>query len=263
MLRLITNITLGPTALGALPRMACAQTPGTRLQGSIEVVGVDMHGDTVSIRYRVRAEATTPETFFSLTLPLPQFAITVRADTASRLWHSSNRIGRRPVATWDYVGEAPMLVSPPLSSTAIGVPELADAWIEGYQEPFVEGTPQADSAIADTTGYQYGARKLRLVGVGPRASTLTLDQRLTRLGAALSERCRFGFVTGPGLCASLTAKLTATQNSIARRNSNAAIGQLGAFKAEVSAQRGKGVDETTYWLLTALADVALAGLPLH
>jgi hypothetical protein len=140
---------------------------------------------------------------------------------------------------------------------------LADAWIEGYHDPFVEGTPQADSAGADTTGYQYGARRIRVVGVGPRASTLDPDQRLAWLGAALSERCRLGYVTKPGLCNSLTAKIAAAQNSITRGNGNAALGQLGAFKAEVAAQRGKGVDETTYWLLSALADIVIAGLPTH
>lgn len=263
MMRLISRIWLGLITLGAIPLTACAQTPGTRLQGAVEVVGVSMNGDTVSVRYRVRAEATSPELFFSLSLPVPDFALSVRADTTSDLWHTSDRIGRRPVASWSYLGDGPMLVSPPLAVTATGVPELADAWIAGYHEPFEEGTPRADSSGADTTGYQYGARKIRVVGVGPKPSTLTLADRFTRLGAALDERCRLGFVTKPGLCNSLTAKLTAAQSAVARGNGNAARGQLGAFNAEASAQRGTGVDETTYWLLSALADIVIAGVPAH
>ncbi len=124
-------ISLGLITLGAAPLTACAQTPGTRLQGAVELVGLEMHGDTLSARYRVRADATTPEPFFSLTLPLPEFALTVRADTADRFWHSSNRVGRRSVASWAYIGEAQMLVSPPLVFSAIGVPELADAGSRG------------------------------------------------------------------------------------------------------------------------------------
>ncbi len=261
MMRLIARISLGLITLGAAPITACAQTPGTRLQGTVEVVGLEVHGDTVAIRYKVRADASTPEPFFALTLPLTHPAILVRVDTTSRTWRSTNRVGRQSVASWAYVGDAQMLVSPSLSFTAIGVPELADAWITGYHEPFVEGTLQADSAGADTTGYRYGSRKIRVVGVGPRASTLSLDQRFARLSAGLSERCRLGYVTPQGLCNSLSAKLAATQNSLARGNTSAARGQLTAFKTELSAQRGKGVDDTTYWFLSALAEIAIAGLP--
>lgn len=260
---LIVRSVLGLIALGTLPITACAQTPGTRIMGEVETVDLQTHGDTVTIRYRVRTDASTPEPFRALTLPLAEPAIFVRADTASRAWRSTNHVGNQTVARWASLGGGQFELSPSLSFAAIGVPQLADAWIQGRHEPFEEGTPQADSAIADTTGYQYGARKVRVVGVGPRASTLSVDQRLARLGAALSERCRLGFVTQSGLCNSLTAKITAAQNSVARGNGNAARGQLGAFKAEVSAQRGKGVDETTYWLFSALADIALAAIPAH
>jgi hypothetical protein len=259
--RFLVNVSLGLVAFGAAPLALSAQTPGTRLRAAVEVVGLEVYGDTMAVRYRVRTDVATPERFRALTLPLAEGAIYVRADTVSGAWRSTNHLGDRPVARWAHLGNSQSEVSPPLSLTAFGVPELADAWIEGHHEPFEEGTAEADSANADTTGYQYGARKIRIIGVGPRPSTLSVNERFTRLGAALGERCRLGFVTKAGLCNSLTAKLSAAESAVARGNGNAASGQLGTFKAEISAQRGKGVDETTFWLLSALADVTIAGLP--
>ena len=79
----------------------------------------------------------------------------------------------------------------------------------------------------------------------------------------MSERCRLGYLAQPGLCNSLSAKFSTAQSSLARGNWTAVRGQLGSFKGELSVQRGKGVDETIYWLLSALADVVVAGLPGH
>jgi len=248
-------------ALACAPFAVHAQTPGTRFEGTIDVTRIELRGDTVTVSYRVYARATSPEPFFAFTLPLTQSPITVQSDPVSREWRGTKRVGRLPVAGWAYLGEAVPAESPMLMVTALGIPELTDAWVQGAREPFTEGTPQADSSFADTTGYQYGSRKVRVVGIGPMASTLTLDERLARLTAGLSERCQLGAITSQGTCRSLEAKLTAARASIGRNNSNAARGQLGAFKAELSAQRGKAVDETSYWLLSTLADLVMAGLP--
>lgn len=259
-MRVIAKGAFGLLALAAVPLTACSQTPGTRLKGGVEVVNVEVKGDTTTIRYRVHADPATPEPFFSLTLPLMQPPILVRADTTGRLWHSSPHVGRYPVASWAYIGDAQMLTSPSLDLTTIGVPGLADAWIEGYHEPLEEGTPEADSAGADTTGYQYGARKIRVVGVGPRASSLSRDQLLARTEDALDERCGAGAGIPRGICTSLTAKLTAAKSALARGDATAARGQVAAFAAELTAQRGKGLDETTYWLLSALAGLVTSRL---
>jgi hypothetical protein len=224
------------------------------------VTRIDLRGDTVTVSYRVHARATSPEPFFAFTLPLTQSPIAVQSDPVSPEWRGTLRVGRLPVARWAYLGESVLAESPALMVTALGVPELTDAWVRGAREPFTEGTPEADSAAADTTGYQYGSRKVRVVGIGPMASTLPLDERLTRLTSGLSERCQLGAITSQGICRSLEAKLTAARSSIARNNANAARGQLGAFKAELSAQRGKAVDETSYWLLGTLADLVVLGL---
>jgi hypothetical protein len=54
--------------------------------GDVETVDLQTHGDTVTIRYRVRTDASTPEPFRALTLPLAEPAIFVQTDTASRTW---------------------------------------------------------------------------------------------------------------------------------------------------------------------------------
>ena len=80
------------------------------------------------------------------------------------------------------------------------------------------------------------------------------------LEAARSGACDLTWISSPGICNSLAQKLTAASAALARGDTVAAKDQLGAFRNELDAQRGKHVSENAYWLLRPNATWVVAHL---
>jgi hypothetical protein len=116
--------------------------------------------------------------------------------------------------------------------------------------PLVSDLSANDQANID--GMRYVAREAgNLVPrLEQRRTSSTPASLLQALQGAQAATCRIGWVSGSGICNSLESKLDAAANALTRGNANAASNQLDAFLAEVSAQRGKAVNENAYLLLS-------------
>ncbi|MDP2529830.1 MAG: hypothetical protein Q8W51_08830 [Candidatus Palauibacterales bacterium] len=79
------------------------------------------------------------------------------------------------------------------------------------------------------------------------------DEILRQMSTLLDFSCRRGWIDNHGICNSLSKKLQHVHSSVADGNDQAASGQLGAFRHELSAQRGKHVSESAFGALDLYA----------
>jgi hypothetical protein len=104
--------------------------------------------------------------------------------------------------------------------------------------------------LADTTGLQYGMTNVQVVGVGPAPSATSASSVAGLLSNSIASICSSGDAEQRGVCHSLQVKLRASEAARTSGKLEAARGSLNALLNELSAQRGKGVSETAYFLLS-------------
>lgn len=261
-LQLIPGIALVISVL--ISPSACAQVPGARIAAEIQLVDASRSGDTTHLVYRIRLLATSPEKFFSLSIPLPRSAVSVRAESPPGIWETGTRVRERPVAQWALL-DPDLLTSDSASTrlhlTAIGIPVLTEGALEGYHEPYAEGSPQADSMLADTTGLRYGMTNVRVVGIGSVPSATSASAVAALLSNSMASICSSGGTERQRICNSLQAKFQASEAARAAGKFEAAGGSLSALLNELSAQRGKALSETAYYLLTLQVSILREKLP--
>ncbi|HEX6940536.1 MAG TPA: hypothetical protein VF158_14060 [Longimicrobiales bacterium] len=93
--------------------------------------------------------------------------------------------------------------------------------------------------------------------VGPVFPPQSMNPEL--LSTLVERACTdLGWITNPGVCRSLEAKLEAAARALERGQMEAARGQLGSFLQELEAQHGpepgKHVSDNAYWLLKINAE---------
>jgi len=258
------RIRLMLSAFFVLPAMLCAQgPPGTNVRVAITVSSLTRAGDTVSIAYRIanRRESAEPVSTFYVETPSPAIRVTLPGPTT--IWFASDSIADYPIVSWSALDTALIgagKTSPDLSFSAIGIPGIVDAHVEGYYPPpeLIE-----DSLVAEPdflTTLKTHAIHVRVVGVHVLDKSLGAAAFITRLETLRAESCTLGWVSNTGICQSIRAKLDAALAAVQRGQGSVASNQLKALLNEVDAQRGKQVNDSAFHLLRANVEYILTRL---
>jgi hypothetical protein len=210
-------------------------------------------GDTVTLVYAVENVRVGGEDFSALLVTMP--APVVRMSKPARLeWVTSGRYRKQGVAVWVLVTEEmlhPGQTSPDLSVAARGLPDLVRYWavpdLEAHPPRYIDGDSDEDPYfIYSDTGTTVG-----IVPVPPGATPASLADRLRALAARACGQ--LGWISKPGVCHSLDAKLANAQGAIGSGQATAAQNELSAFANELDAQHGsqpgKAVSDEAHALL--------------
>lgn len=140
--------------------------------------------------------------------------------------------------------------------TSRWLPGIDRAVVGGEVEPPVwpsgEATPRAASKLARSVNSEYlgGKKADTLAPLKDPASFAVLDHGVGLILADLSRVCSLGWVNNAGVCNSLEVKLKEAQTTVLRNDSLLAGNHLNALQNELSAQRGKHVNELAFLLLS-------------
>lgn len=239
----------------AVPSIVVAQgRPGTNLSVEVEVASVDMHGDTVFVRYRLRNSSSSAERLRAFTVDAPTGVASIERPEPRDAWYPLTSYRGRPVATWSALGDAlpPGATSPELSFSARGLPGVVTAWIRGNFPPPLLG----DSTVVapSTDPLTVNSMPLHTVGVVPAPPASSLSALGARLLALADTSCgNLHWITSVGICTSLRAKIDAAVHDLDRGQLAAAARTLRALLDELDAQNGQHVSRAAYWLLHANA----------
>jgi hypothetical protein len=239
--------------LGAPPSVRAQEVEGTRIQLDVSVVSVVRSADTTRVSYVLNNRASSVERMLAFTVEAPTI-VAVSYPIPVSSWQALIRYASRHVAQWAALNDSlmqPGTRSQVLTLTAIGLPAVVDAHVEGFYELPV----YADAAEAPLEDpLQTRAVHLRVVGVAPVPPGATPLDLARRLIAQRDEACRLGWADVKGVCNSLDAKLDAAVRALTRDDTAAAMGELEAFLNELDAQRGQHLNDAAYFLLKINAE---------
>lgn len=145
-----------------------------------------------------------------------------------------------------------------LNITTPLLPTIGEVRVIGSAQGVVwasEDVPDEAARLSHTVdGRDGGWYALPAVVPGRHASALSTPVvGLNWLAADLAQACKLEWIASAGVCNGLRAKLANARTSVDGRNLQAARGMLDAFLKELSAQRGKHVDENAFALLEVIA----------
>jgi hypothetical protein len=251
-----------------LPLSSSAQR---RNLGTVLPLGVRVHvreatmvGDTVTLGYAVENVRAGGEDFSALLVATP--AAVIRMPKPARFdWVTHPRYRKHDVAVWVLVEDEmlhPGQTTPDLTIVARGLPDVVRYWavpdLEAHPPRYVDEDDSEDSYFAySDTG--------RTVGIVPMPTVATPAALAARLRALAGDACGWlGWISREGVCQSLDVKLAHVQAAVASGQVTVARGELGAFVAELDAQRGpqpgKAVSDEAHALLALNAAFLLSRL---
>ncbi len=251
---LIAVLAVSFSASGALS----AQRPsGTNLSVTVRVSRIIRSGDTVTIEYHVRNDATSGDSLWTFTVEAGSAAISIEADLPRGDWSGWTRYGSVDVAHWALLEHlvGPGGESAALRYRALGVPGITVYYAGGdwpvppYQPVNLDTIPR----VSERGNLASHAVRGLTVGIEPQPPDRSPGALNERLRAFLSRACALGWISNAGVCNSLQVKLDQAARSLERGNGTEARRQLGAFLEELEAQHGpepgKHVNNSAYWLL--------------
>jgi hypothetical protein len=154
-----------------------------------------------------------------------------------------------------------------LRASAEPAPWVRQAFVDAVETigdpvylPIVSDMSAHDTATIN--GKRYVARNAGMIApvlLQRREATAPLSL-FASLQAQESAACRVEWLTGGGICNSLSVKLTAAARGLARGQAAVARNVLDAFLSELTAQRGKAVNEHAYILLAGNAQYLMSRL---
>ena len=205
----------------------------------VNVAALDVRGDTVRVAYTVTNAPTSTADLFAFTVDAATHLVEIERPSRSVAAHTliAHDFGGRPVASWGFVDPtiAPAASAPSLAYRAIGLPGLVKYWATPYQAPdTIEAADVSSEELAAGPGASAADSGLT-VGVVPFPADRSRSALLHRLTTMLDRVCMRGWVDNQGVCNSLRVKIDHDQ--------------MDALLNELSAQRGKHVNETAYFLL--------------
>lgn len=216
---------------------------------------------TLNYVYQLKNTATSPEAtkIYSLILvPCDDLGATVSSNQwvpeASVLELISARACEFGAPTRSLLAPGSMLTDAKVTSRWL--PGIGRAMVSGEGHPPVwpsgEATPTAAYDLARSVNSAYlGGKKIdMLVPLKDPASFATADRGIGLVQADLSKTCTLGWVKSAGICNSLEVKLNHAQAAIAQSDLRLAGNHLKSLQNELSAQRGKDVDELAFLLLS-------------
>lgn len=242
------RLALACAVLGMVaPRQArCQGVPGTNLTATVELLALEMRGDTTAVTYRVVNHATSLERVAAFTVMAPARPLSISTPAPPRDWLVGRNFGEYTAATWAALEDSilrPGSSSQPLSFRAIGFPGIVDAYLEGDSLPRVEDIP--DSLL--NAGPLALSVPLRVVGVEPFLDLATPRVLVARLDGLVVETCELGWISDARLCAMLRETLRGGPPN------------LTLFNSQLTSQDRPGGPESdaAYLLLTLNVDYIL------
>jgi hypothetical protein len=206
----------------------------------------------VKISYVVHVGTATHDSLAQFVVDAPTL-LRVQLPGDPSEWFVLSASQHRSVATWaKFHGfTAPGDSTPPLTLTARGLIDIVPYWagIVPHGDTMIVDTG-ADSVVAgaDTVIHVEGSTGLT-VGVRPFPADTSAAALATRLSGLIDRVCALGWIQSNGeFCRSLEAK------------AKPETGPLNAMLHELSAQRGKRVNEAAYVLLSQNASFLLLRL---
>jgi hypothetical protein len=231
--------------LGLFATPGAAQTAESTLRLSVDARAEPLSGGRVRMSYRVTnlPGSTSALESFAVLTPVP--ALAVERPGPATDWVTADRMADEAVAAWAWTDAfpAPGETGPALAYEAEGMPGLVRYRALRYTE--IPVVPEADlSDVEETPRFEDANPDAVLgttVGVVPVPADLSTEQLKLRLVDFLGRACSLGWIES-GVCTSLQAKVQPDRLI------------LGAFMAELNAQRGVHVSESAYALLYANAE---------
>jgi hypothetical protein len=183
---------------------------------------------------------------FVLTIEAPADPVSILTPSPSTSWHAGNRYGDRPVVRWAALSDSllgPGTSSPLLWFTAVGLPGIVDAHVEGYYElpEMSEDDPELDNMEDPLV---VNSVPLRVVGIEPVPVHPSLLSLAARLDSLTREACSLDWITRANLCTTLRGHLSEQR-----------LG-LESFQRDLIAGHAPvgPVTDNAYWLLKVNAD---------
>jgi hypothetical protein len=171
-----------------------------------------------------------------------------------------NTIGTRGLLSWGAI--ATVRIKPGTSVYGFSVfsanpPDVRDSLLRGFVPmPAVDHVDENTPAPRDIE-----EDSVRIQTIGP--GSIGIDDAgfgIDRL-ISLKHRARdLAWISSPGMVKSLDAKLDAAKVSVARGQNKTASNQLSAFISELTAQRGKTVNDSAFHLLKTNAEFIIGKL---
>jgi len=246
---------------------------GNKVVGNVAIdVAVEADGRW-RYRYVVRLSPSSPQALMSFDVPCAR-DVTI-ADPVARSFSRTEGASKGIFAHAQYPDRSVCEVvggdlragdSLSVQFTVDQAPGFGEAHLSGVRAgPVWPGERRAENAVAKLVvdslldAVAGWAKVAAVVPSRSLGSLSTANAVFDALSMDLRVACGdASYIWKAGICNSLRAKLDQVEDAMAHGHSSAAIGQLGAFRHELDAQRGKAVSDLAYVDLTALAGLLVS-----
>jgi hypothetical protein len=120
----------------------------------------------------------------------------------------------------------------------------------------LDGVNVTNGQVLDLLDLALGTHKLVIIASDKAGNTstqsveFTVSASIDSLINSVQKVCDLGWISNKGICNSLQVKLNAAKDSLTRGDATTATNQLNAFLTELSAQKGKKINQKAYDLLS-------------
>lgn len=236
-----------------------AQNPGQHVQVDVDVVSVNVVGDTTDVAYQVNNSVTSAEPLWTFNVDSPGGVMGVTASPAPAHWLTGTIFRGRPMAGWMFFDDfGPGSTTPTLRFEAVGLPGIVSYWAGGYfplpdalEELVTDSTVLPDPFVNRMITGQ-------TIGVEPWPANRSAQVLLARLRILTQSSCSASltWITDATLCSQLIIDLD--QAEVYRANGQVAQARetLLSYQAAVSSGGSAGtVKNPAYWLLKSNAEI--------